>query len=121
MKINNKVLFIILFILIILSISGAVFVFQDKVLFLKDWIINIKKGKDKDLNQGPIAQKIPQTPNVNQYKDIKIFIGSINPKIKIIEKPRSDHHYPYPEDFQKFLLKSSLIRGNLLPLGCNLF
>ena len=60
MKINNKVLFIILFILIILSISGAVFVFQDKVLFLKDWIINIKKGKDKDLNQGPIAQKIPQ-------------------------------------------------------------
>src|SRR3989339_110207 len=81
MKINNKVLFIILFILIILSISGAVFVFQDKVLFLKDWIINIKKGKDKDLNQGPIAQKIPQTPNVNQYKDIKINIATSSQEV----------------------------------------
>lgn len=40
-----------------------------------------------------------------KYKDIKKFIGSINPEIIIVEKPRSDHHYPYPEDFQKFLRK----------------
>lgn len=37
------------------------------------------------------------------YRIIKKFVGSINPKIKVVEKPRSDHHYPYPEDFQKFL------------------
>lgn len=37
------------------------------------------------------------------YKIIKKFVGSINPKIKVIEKPRSDHHYPYSGAFQKFL------------------
>lgn len=37
------------------------------------------------------------------YKDIKKFISTINPKIKVVEKPRSDHHYPYSEDFEKFL------------------
>ena len=39
------------------------------------------------------------------FATIEKFIHSINPKIKVIEKPRSDHHYPYPEDFQKFLEK----------------
>jgi len=39
------------------------------------------------------------------YSDIKKFIGKINPKIKVIEKSRSDHHYPYPNDFLKFLSK----------------
>jgi pimeloyl-ACP methyl ester carboxylesterase len=38
------------------------------------------------------------------YLEVKIFIESINPKIKVIEKPRSDHHYPYPAEFQKFLI-----------------
>lgn len=37
------------------------------------------------------------------FSDIKKFIGRLSPKIKIVEKPRSDHHYPYSEDFQKFL------------------
>jgi predicted alpha/beta hydrolase family esterase len=37
------------------------------------------------------------------YLDIKKFVGSINSKVKIVEKPRSDHHYPYYEDFQNFL------------------
>lgn len=37
------------------------------------------------------------------FVDIKKFIGSINPKIKVFEKPRSDHHYPYYEEFQNFL------------------
>ena len=40
-----------------------------------------------------------------KYKDIKKFIGSLKSKIKKMQKPRSDHHYPYPEDFQKFLQK----------------
>ena len=37
------------------------------------------------------------------YSNVKKFIGDINPKIKVIEKPRSDHHYPFTADFQKFL------------------
>lgn len=38
-----------------------------------------------------------------RFSEIEKFIHSINPKIKMIEKPRSDHHYPYAADFQKFL------------------
>jgi hypothetical protein len=37
------------------------------------------------------------------YSDIKILVGSINEEFQIVKKPRSDHHYPYYEDFQKFL------------------
>jgi len=37
------------------------------------------------------------------YKDIEKFIHSINPKINVVEKSRSDHHYPFSEDFEKFL------------------
>lgn len=37
------------------------------------------------------------------FKTIRDFIHSVNPKIKVIKKPRSDHHYPYYDDFQKFL------------------
>ncbi len=37
------------------------------------------------------------------YQIIKKFIHSVNKKIKVIEKPRSDHHYPYTKDFQKLI------------------
>lgn len=37
------------------------------------------------------------------FSVVNKFINSVNPKIKVIEKPRSDHHYPYTEDFQNFL------------------
>ncbi len=37
------------------------------------------------------------------YSKVEKFIHSINPKIKVVEKPRSDHHYPFTADFQKFL------------------
>lgn len=37
------------------------------------------------------------------YGEIKNFLKKINPKIKVIEKERSDHHYPYYEDFKRFL------------------
>ena len=37
------------------------------------------------------------------YSEAVKFIQVINPKISVIEKPRSDHHYPYYEDFQEFL------------------
>ena len=38
------------------------------------------------------------------YASVKKFIHSINKNIKVVKKPRSDHHYPYTEDFKKFLL-----------------
>lgn len=37
------------------------------------------------------------------FKEAETFYKSVNPKIRVISKPRSDHDYPYPEDFQKFL------------------
>jgi pimeloyl-ACP methyl ester carboxylesterase len=40
---------------------------------------------------------------LGSYEEVKKFMASVNPKIKVIEKPRSDHNYPYFSDFQKFL------------------
>jgi len=65
-----------------------------------------KKAYEKALADFP-AQNIICFQNTKDpfipYSKVKKFIGEINPKIKIIEKPRNDHHYPYPADFQKFL------------------
>jgi predicted alpha/beta-hydrolase family hydrolase len=36
------------------------------------------------------------------YQTVAEFIHSINPKISVIRMPRSDHHYPYPTEFQRF-------------------
>lgn len=51
-------------------------------------------------------QKILIIQNKNDpfasFDDIKKFIGSINFKIRIIEKPRSDHEYPYPNEIMNF-------------------
>lgn len=40
---------------------------------------------------------------LGSYEKVKEFMAKVNPKIKVIEKERSDHEYPYPEDFQKSL------------------
>lgn len=37
------------------------------------------------------------------YKEAKDFYHSVNPEIRVISKPRSDHEYPYPEEIQEFL------------------
>ena len=37
------------------------------------------------------------------FVEAKKFYQSVEPKLKVISKPRSDHHYPFLEDFQKFL------------------
>lgn len=37
------------------------------------------------------------------FSEIKKIFDKINPKIKVVEKDRSDHSYPYPKDFIKFL------------------
>lgn len=44
-------------------------------------------------------QKDPFSP----FEKVKKFIKAINPKIKVVKKERSDHNYPYSEDFQDFL------------------
>jgi predicted alpha/beta hydrolase family esterase len=38
-----------------------------------------------------------------KYKDAKAFYHSVDKSIKVISKPRSDHSYPYPGEFKKFL------------------
>ncbi len=35
--------------------------------------------------------------------EIEKFMEKINPKIEIVSMPGNDHHYPYYEEFQKFL------------------
>ena len=37
------------------------------------------------------------------YKEVKEFFAKINPEILVMEKSRSDHNYPYPEDFIEYL------------------
>lgn len=37
------------------------------------------------------------------YRNVKDFMNSVNPKIRVIERPGNDHNYPYAEDFKKFL------------------
>jgi predicted alpha/beta hydrolase family esterase len=37
------------------------------------------------------------------YEEVKKFMVKVDPKIKVVEKERSDHNYPYFEDFQLFL------------------
>lgn len=69
---------------------------------------NSKKAYTKTLENFP-SVKIIVFQNTHDpfvpYSEVKKFIKSINPKIKVIEKPGSEHHYPYPKDFQEFLKK----------------
>lgn len=44
-----------------------------------------------------------QNDNHGSHLEAEKFVHSINPKIRIISKPRDDHNYPYPEDFINFL------------------
>jgi predicted alpha/beta hydrolase family esterase len=37
------------------------------------------------------------------YAQVKSFLEQLNPKIRLIAKPRSDHEYPYSSDFISFL------------------
>ncbi len=38
-----------------------------------------------------------------EYDEAREFYHSVNPNLKVISKPRQDHDYPYPEEFQEFL------------------
>lgn len=39
---------------------------------------------------------------LGNYEEVKKFMEKVNPKIEVVKMPRSDHHYPYPEDFRIF-------------------
>lgn len=41
---------------------------------------------------------------LGNFSEVERFIKGINPKIKVISMPRSDHSYPYPTEFAEFLL-----------------
>jgi predicted alpha/beta hydrolase family esterase len=38
------------------------------------------------------------------FSEVKKFMKEVNLKIKVIEKERSDHNYPYFEDFKNYLI-----------------
>lgn len=44
-----------------------------------------------------------ESDNHGSYLEVKRFLRSINPNVNIISKPRSDHEYPYFDDFSSFL------------------
>lgn len=37
------------------------------------------------------------------FVEVEQFIHAINPKVRVIAKPRSDHEYPYADNFLNFL------------------
>jgi len=41
--------------------------------------------------------------NHGSYDEVEKFLHILNPKLKIVSKPRDDHEYPYFEDFIDFL------------------
>ncbi len=44
-----------------------------------------------------------ETDNHGSFNQVRDFIGKIHPQIKLVNKPRNDHEYPYDEDFLEFL------------------
>ncbi len=44
-----------------------------------------------------------ESDNHGSFSEAERFVHAINPEIKIISRPRSDHDYPYTEDFLGFL------------------
>jgi pimeloyl-ACP methyl ester carboxylesterase len=39
------------------------------------------------------------------YSTVEKFIHSLDKRVKVVKKESGKHHYPYPEDFEKFLKK----------------
>ncbi|MFC1790189.1 alpha/beta family hydrolase [Patescibacteria group bacterium] len=40
---------------------------------------------------------------LGSFSEVETFLHSICPKIQILSKPSTNHHYPYPKDFIKHL------------------
>jgi pimeloyl-ACP methyl ester carboxylesterase len=67
--------------------------------------IMLAKAKEvlKDFDAGKIICFQNTSDPFSSYAEVKEFMKGVNPKIKVIEKPRSDHSYPYFSDFEIFL------------------
>jgi pimeloyl-ACP methyl ester carboxylesterase len=37
------------------------------------------------------------------YAEVAAMFAAIGPGVQVLERPRDDHHYPYPQDFRDFL------------------
>lgn len=57
----------------------------------------------KDFPPGKIICFQNSADPLSPYVEVNEFMSKVNPKIRVIEKSRSDHNYPYFEDFQNFL------------------
>jgi predicted alpha/beta hydrolase family esterase len=70
---------------------------------------NMGKGFDEVLHQIPPERILciqNEFDKYIQYKDAEAFYHSVNPEIRVLSKPRRDHHYPYALDFIEFLKTS---------------
>ncbi len=38
-----------------------------------------------------------------RHAEVAAMLAAIAPDLKVLPRPRDDHHYPYPEDFNQFL------------------
>ena len=56
-----------------------------------------------DFNPGNIIVFQNTKDPLASFIEVKDFMKGVNPKIKVVEKPRVDHHYPYFVEFNEFL------------------
>ena len=81
----------------------------NKIILCGIFIYDFKPGDEKffqvleSINADNVLCFQNENDNHGSFADVEKFIHAINPKIKVISRPRSDHEYPYPEDFIKFL------------------
>jgi len=81
----------------------------NKIIFCG--IASVAKEERKDLLRGVLdavpVENILCIQNENDkyvtYSEALKFYNSVEPGLKVISKPRSDHNYPFFEDFLEFL------------------
>ena len=73
-----------------------------KIAVVKNGIEHQKIGILKDDDENIIVFQNSHDPFAT-YEEVKKFMVKVDPKIKVVEKERTDHNYPYFEDFQLFL------------------
>lgn len=67
-----------------------------------------EKGVEQDYQI--LSKNIPELVIQNtqdplgSFTEVSEFIGGINPKITVISKEADNHSYPYPDEFNKFLI-----------------
>ena len=64
-------------------------------------------GKAKKALEGVDPKKVIVFQNTSDplasFIEVKKFIEKVDAKIKVVETPRGDHNYPFPEKFEEFL------------------